>query len=227
MSGNKAAAIIVAAGAGERFGKTDKMFTPLKDKPVLAHTVGVFEASAAVDSIVVVVQSDKLLKCQILGKEQGWRKVRSIRPGGKRRQDSVSNGLAGLGEADWVLIHDGARPLVTGDIIARGLEAARETGAAIAAMPVRDTIKLAEADLTIMGTPPRGNLWAAQTPQVFRRDIITRAHAGTVPEVSDDAALVERLAVRVKLFPGSYDNIKITTPEDLLLAGILLERNDG
>ena len=225
MSGNKAAAIIVAAGSGERFGETDKMFAPLNGQPVLAVTVGVFEASAAVDSIILVVHPDNLEKCRTLASVQGWRKVSGIVPGGERRQDSVAGGLAELGDADWVIVHDGARPLVTEDIINRGLEAAGETGAAVAAMPVRDTIKLAEADLTIMGTPPRQNLWAVQTPQVFQFDIIAEAYRRVTDDVTDDATMVERMGHRVQLYMGSYDNMKITKAEDLALASILWQKH--
>jgi 2-C-methyl-D-erythritol 4-phosphate cytidylyltransferase len=220
----KAAVIIAAGGASSRMDGVDKLFAVLAGKPLLAHTVAAFENSDAIGEIVIAVNPDSIERCRALSTEMGWRKVSRILAGGARRQDSVANGLAALGEADRVMVHDGARPLVNADIINRGLEAAGETGAAIAAVPVKDTIKLAEADLMIMGTPPRENLWAAQTPQVFRRDIITRAYAPDAPEASDDAALVERLGIRVKLFHGSYDNIKVTTPADLILAEILLKR---
>lgn len=223
MSEDKAAAIIAAGGSSARMEGVDKLFAVIAGKPLLAHTVAAFEENPAVSEIVVVCSEDNVDKCRGLQSEFNWDKVSDIVAGGKRRQDSVYNGLQALGETDWVLVHDGARPLVNADIINRGLAAAETTGAAIAAVPVKDTIKLAEADLTIMGTPPRENLWAAQTPQVFRRDILKRAFAAGPPEVSDDAALVERLGIKVKLFHGSYDNIKVTTPSDLKLTEILLK----
>jgi len=121
-----------------------------------------------------------------------------------------------------VVIHDGARPLVTKELIERGLEAAGETGAAAAAVPVTDTIKIAGDDRIVLETPLRQNLWAVQTPQVFRVDIISKAYQKAKGEVTDDASLVEKLGYRVKLYTGSYDNIKITTGKDLLIAEVLL-----
>jgi 2-C-methyl-D-erythritol 4-phosphate cytidylyltransferase len=121
-------------------------------------------------------------------------------------------------------IHDGARPLVTAELIQRGLAVARETGAAVAAVPVTDTIKIAGDDGIVRETPPRSNLWAVQTPQVFRYDIISDAYRQVTAEVTDDASLVERLGYRVKLYMGSYDNIKITTPDDLALAQVLWQK---
>jgi len=141
--------------------------------------------------------------------------------GGKRRQDSVAAGLKHLKNCDWVVIHDGARPLVTKDLIERGLEAAQETGAAVAAIPVTDTIKIADDDRTVLETPVRQNLWAAQTPQVFRFGLISEAYKEAKGEVTDDASLVEQLGYKVKLYLGAYDNIKITTNYDLLMAEIL------
>jgi 2-C-methyl-D-erythritol 4-phosphate cytidylyltransferase len=122
-----------------------------------------------------------------------------------------------------VIIHDGARPLLTQDLIDRGLEAAKETGAAIAAVPVIDTIKLAGADQIVIETPPRTNLWAVQTPQIFRFAIIKEAYQQAGGDVTDDAMLVEQIGNKVKLYPGSYDNIKITTPRDLEIAELLIK----
>ncbi|MFH1015911.1 MAG: 2-C-methyl-D-erythritol 4-phosphate cytidylyltransferase, partial [Chloroflexota bacterium] len=144
--------------------------------------------------------------------------------GGERRQDSVAAGLKLTGKCDWVVIHDGARPFVTIDLIERGLEAAKETGAAIAAVPVTDTIKEAGEDSIVRQTLPRQNLWAVQTPQVFRIDIITEAYRRARGDVTDDAMLVEQMGHKVKVFMGSYDNIKITTPEDLALAEVLVKK---
>jgi 2-C-methyl-D-erythritol 4-phosphate cytidylyltransferase len=124
-----------------------------------------------------------------------------------------------------VVIHDGARPLVTKELIEGGLKAAQETGAAVAAVPVTDTIKIADDDRIVHQTPPRQNLWAVQTPQVFRPDIIARAYEQANGEVTDDASLVEGLNYKVKLYMGSYDNIKITSPHDLALAEVLLKKH--
>jgi len=200
------------------------MFALLGDKPVLARVVDTFQKCESVDQIVLVISQENLEKCQQLVAEQGWSKVTEVCPGGERRQDSVAAGLKQLSQCKWVVIHDGARPLVTEDLIDRGLTEARETGAAIAGVPVTDTIKLAGDNMMVMGTPPRHNLWAVQTPQVFRFDIIVKAYQQIQEEVTDDATLVERLGYKVKLYMGAYDNIKVTTPDDLVLAEVLWQK---
>ena len=171
-----------------------------------------------------MLNEQNLEKGKQLVAEQGWAKVTDVYPGGQWRQDSVVAGLSRLSHCDWVVIHDGARPLLTEDLILGGLEAARETGATVAAVPVTDTIKVAEGDRIVRQTPPRQNLWAVQTPQVFRINIITEAYQKATGEVTDDASLVEQLGYRVKLYPGSYQNIKVTTPDDLALAEVLWQK---
>jgi 2-C-methyl-D-erythritol 4-phosphate cytidylyltransferase len=218
----KAAAVIVAAGKSQRMRGVDKVLAPLEGKPVLALVIDVFQRCASIQQIVVVLSEQNLETCRQLVAEQGWSKV-SVCPGGNRRQDSVLAGLKQLQECDWVVIHDGARPLVTEDLIEQGLEMARETGAAAAAVPVIDTIKVTGDDRFVRETPSRGNLWAVQTPQVFRFDIIAEAYRQIKDEVTDDATLVERLNHKVKLYIGSYDNIKVTIPDDLALAEWLLD----
>jgi len=225
----RAGAVIAAAGKSQRMGGVDKMLALLGEKPVLARVIDAFQRCNSIDQIVVVVSQENLEPGQQLVAEQGWSKVRYVCPGGERRQDSVVAGLSRLSQCDWVAIHDGARPLVTVDLIENGLEAAQETGAAVAAVPVTDTIKVAGEDLIVQGTPPRQNLWAVQTPQVFRFDIIAEAYRQTKYEVTDDARLVEQLGHQVKLYMGSYDNIKVTTPNDLVLAEALwqsMKRNE-
>ena len=205
-------------------GGVDKLFALLGGKPVLARVLDTFEQCQSVDRIVVVVSQENLERCQQLVAEQGWSKVTEVCVGGKLRQDSVAAGLSRLRECDWVVIHDGARPLVTADLIDRGLETARETGAAIAGVPVTDTIKIADDDRLVQRTPPRRNLWAVQTPQVFRFDIIAKAYRQAKGEVTDDATLVEQLGYKVKLYMGAYDNIKVTTPDDLAVAEVLCQK---
>jgi 2-C-methyl-D-erythritol 4-phosphate cytidylyltransferase len=217
-------AVIVAAGSGQRMNGTDKVFATLGEKPVLARVLGTFQKCSLVDSIVVVLSEENIEKGKQLFEEQGFTKVTDVCPGGERRQDSVTAGLSRIEKADWVIIHDGARPLVTEELIEQGMEAAQETGSAIAAIPVTDTIKMVDDDQVIQGTPPRHNLWAAQTPQVFRFDIIHKAYDQLRYEVTDDARAVEQAGFRVKIYTGSYDNIKITTPDDLTLAEILLRK---
>lgn len=226
MTNQKTAAIIVAAGRGERMGGVDKMFAPLAGKPVLAWVVDSFQKCPLIDQIVVVLAKQNLERGKELAREKVWSKVTDICPGGEERQQSVSAGLSQLKDCYWVVIHDGARPLITESLIKNGLEAAKESGAAVAAVPVTDTIKLVDNNGFVMGTPPRESLWAVQTPQVFRFDIITEAHHRAQGMATDDAVLVERLGYRVKLYMGSYDNIKITTPSDLALAEILVQRGD-
>jgi len=206
-------------------GGVDKMFALLGGKPVLARVIDTFHRCESVDQIVVVVSKENLERCRQLVAVQGWSKVTDVCPGGERRQDSVATGLSRLNQCHWVVIHDGARPLVTVDLIGRGLTEARETGAAVAAVPVTDTIKLAGDNMMVMGTPPRRNLWAVQTPQVFRFDIITKAYQQVETEVTDDATLVERLGYKVKLYMGAYANIKVTTPDDLVLAEVLWQKH--
>ena len=221
----KVGAVIVAAGSSERMGIMDKVTALLGGKPILAWVVSTYENSNLVNQIVIVVNEVNLEPWEHLVKENRWSKVSDICPGGRRRQDSVAAGLDRLRDCQWVVIHDGARPFLSEDLIKRGLKAAEETGAATAAVPVTDTIKVAGDDMLVWGTPPRHNLWVVQTPQVFRYDIITSAHRQIKNEVTDDASLVEKLGYRVKLYMGAYDNIKITTPSDLALAEVLLKKH--
>jgi len=221
----KVGAVIVAAGESRRMGGVDKVLAPLGGKPVLARVVDAFESCPSVDQIVIVVSEQNIEPARQLVAEQGWSKVTDICAGGSRRQDSAVTGLGRLDHCDWVVIHDGARPLVTADLIERGLEAARETGAAVAAVPVTDTVKVAGDDRLVQQTLPRHNLWAVQTPQVFRFDIIVDAFRKVKAEVTDDASLVEQLGYKVKLYMGSYDNIKITTPDDLAMAQVLWQKS--
>ncbi len=217
-------AVIVAAGSSRRMDGMDKVFAPLDNRPVLARVLDTFQECSLVESVVLVLGAENIEKGKQLVEEQNFTKVIDICPGGERRQDSVAAGLARIEKADWVVIHDGARPLVTEELIEQGLEAAQETGSAIAAIPVTDTIKMVGDDQFIQGTPPRHNLWAAQTPQVFKFDIIRKAYDQLRYEVTDDARAVEQAGFQVKIYMGSYDNIKVTTPDDLALAEIILRK---
>jgi len=222
----KVGAVIAAAGSSQRMGGVDKIFLSLAGKPLLAHVLGVFQECTMVDQIVIVLNETSLERGQSLVEEGGFSKVIGICPGGERRQDSVAEGLKRLEGCQWVVIHDGARPCLTLDLIEKGLEEAEQTGAAIAAVPVKETIKIVEAEGTIQDTPRREDLWAAQTPQVFRFDIIREAYRQRKGEVTDDASLVEALGYKVRIYLGSYDNIKVTTSEDLALADIILRKRN-
>ena len=219
---SQAGAVIVGAGSSQRLG-ADKVFLPLAGKPLLAWPVDVCQSCELLSQIVIVLNESNLDSGRNLVAERGWSKVVGVCLGGERRQDSVRQGLKELKRCDWVVIHDGARPFLTLDLIRDGLEAARGTGAATAAVPVKDTIKLGDDNEMVRETLHRQRLWAVQTPQVFRFDIITRAHGQVTDEVTDDATLAERLGYEVKLYMGSYHNIKITTPEDLALAEIVVK----
>jgi len=215
-------AIIAAAGRSRRFGDGDKLFAPLVGRPLIAHTLAAFEVCRAVQRMVLVLAAENLERGCRLVDAAGFDKVVTVCAGGPRRQDSVRLGLEALGECRWVVVHDGARPLVTAALIEAGLAAAAETGAAIAAVPLTDTVKEVAADGLIRQTLNRGEFWAAQTPQVFDYDLLRQAHRQAQGEVTDDAALVEALGQRVKVFPGSPRNLKVTTPADLALAAALL-----
>ncbi|MEW6033469.1 MAG: 2-C-methyl-D-erythritol 4-phosphate cytidylyltransferase [Chloroflexota bacterium] len=219
----KTGLILAGAGQARRMGGVDKVFAPLGGYPLLYWPLLAAQHSSLVDHIVLVLAPDNVERGRQLASEHGFSKVAEVCAGGKRRQDSVRIGLGKLPPCEWVVIHDVARPFLEHSLIQRGLETAEETGAAVAAVPVKDTIKVAHPDGTVAETPRRDTLWAAQTPQVFRFDIISRAYRSG-GEATDDASLVERLGHQVKLYPGSYDNIKVTTPEDLALAEAILRR---
>jgi 2-C-methyl-D-erythritol 4-phosphate cytidylyltransferase len=224
----KAVAVIVSAGKGLRFmdGKK-KQFYFLADKPILAHTLDKFETCPLVHSILLVVGQDDMDYClkEIVEKYQ-YRKISQIVPGGKRRQESVKNGIEALAkDAEIVVIHDGVRPLVTREMIEESIHSAQRFGAVVMAMPVKDTIKMAHTNGTVLQTLDRESLWEIQTPQTFQAHIIKEAYQKATEDGfvgTDDASLVERLGIKVHILPGSYTNIKITTPEDLILANLFL-----
>ncbi|MBE0479620.1 MAG: 2-C-methyl-D-erythritol 4-phosphate cytidylyltransferase [Dehalococcoidia bacterium] len=225
-SGDDVGAVIVAAGAGTRMGNIDKIFARLGDAPLLARVLNTFQDCRLIDKIVVVLSPGNLEQGRMLVEEYGWSKVITVCRGGLRRQDSVQEGLNRLSGCSWVVIHDGARPFVTVDLIEQGIAVARETGAAIAGVPVKDTVKIVSRRHMIQQTPARQSLWAAQTPQVFRYDLITEAYRHARADVTDDSSLLESRGQKVRVYMGSYENIKITTPEDLALAEVLLRSGD-
>ena len=216
----KMGVVIVAAGTSQRMSGINKLFAPLKGKLLLAWSVDTCQKSNLVQQIVLVLNDKDLARGQKLKEGMGWSKV-TLCPGGIRRQDSVRQGLKQIRNCDLVMIHDGARPFLTLNLIEDGLKIAGEIGAAVAAVPVKDTIKLATDEKLIEKTLQRDRLWAAQTPQIFNFDIITRAYNNLAVEVTDDAAAVERLGYRVQLYMGDYRNIKVTTAEDLALARVI------
>jgi len=224
---NGVGAVVVAAGESKRMGGEDKLFAPLGGEPLLARVIGAFDSCPAIEQIVVALREEKLAEVRKMILGHDWSKTIDTCIGGERRQDSVKAGLDSLDKCEWVIIHDGARPLVTPDLIDLGLTTARDTGVAVAAVPVTDTIKVAGGDRIVQYTPARESLWAVQTPQVFRFDIIKEAYRRLKEDVTDDASLVEKLGHQVKLYRGSYDNIKVTTPEDLALAEVLWRKRQA
>jgi 2-C-methyl-D-erythritol 4-phosphate cytidylyltransferase len=220
-----AGVIIVAAGESRRMQGQDKILASLGGKPVLEWSIEAFQQYPLVHRIILVNSRHNIDQVKYMRIERQWSKVAEICLGGRRRQDSVAAGLKLLGTCDWVIIHDGARPLISREIIDRGMEAAKETGAAIAAVPVTDTIKTADMDMTVTGTLDRSRLWAVQTPQIFRFTLIEEAYRRASGDVTDDAALVEKIGGKIKIFMGSYDNIKITTPHDLAAAELWIKNN--
>ena len=219
----KVAAIVVSAGAGQRMG-SDKTFLKLGDKPLIAWPVDVLQNSKSIGSIILVLQKDKLDMGRQMTTGRGWTKVSGICAGGELRQDSVKNGLALLADYDWVVIQDGARPFLTEKLIADGIEAAEPTGASAAAIEVKDTIKQVDGTGIVMQTLQRESLRAVQTPQVFRTAILKKAYDTFKSRVTDDAGIVELAGYKIKLYPGEYENIKVTTPEDLLLAEMIARK---
>ena len=224
-------ALIPASGLGRRLNSpSGKAFALIAGEPLISYTLRAFQDSPQVDEIVLVVRPDELSVTRDLVESRGFSKVKSITPGGEVRQDSVRNGLAEVSaDSDIVAIHDGARPLITQDTIASTIGAADADGAAIAAVPVIDTIKSSLDGLFVNSTLDRETLYAVQTPQTFRRSIITEAYDRAYADRfygTDDACLVERLGMPVRIVRGSYENIKVTTPTDLRIADALLRKSE-
>ena len=223
----KNVAIVLAAGQGKRMNsKVQKQFLLIKEKPILYYTLCAFENSELITDVILVTGKDEIEYCQkeIVDK-YGFEKVRKIVAGGKERYHSVHNGIQSIDEAEYVFIHDGARPFVNSEIIARAYEAVAEHKACVVGMPVKDTIKIADEEGFAAQTPDRKKVWQVQTPQTFEYHLIKGAYEKLMIEepegITDDAMVVETMTeYKVKLVEGSYRNIKITTPEDLDIATI-------
>ena len=233
---SRCVAIVLAAGAGKRMqSQVKKQFLMIKEKPVLYYSLKAFEESF-VDEIVLVTSEEDMDFCrkELVGK-YGFAKVKSIVAGGNERYHSVAAGLSSIEEADYVFIHDAARPMLTGEILERAYACVKANGACVVGMPVKDTIKIANAEGYIDQTPDRNLVWMIQTPQVFGYKLIKEAYEklivqekelkGAGVNITDDAMVVEMmLGSKVKLVKGSYENIKITTPEDLIVAQAFLSK---
>lgn len=228
-------AIVLAAGQGKRMNsEIQKQYLLIQGKPVLYYALKAFQDSF-IDEIVLVVGAGETEYCRAeIVEKYGFSKVRHITEGGKERYHSVYNGLRAIADADFVFIHDGARPFVTADILERAYESVKKCGACVVGMPVKDTIKIADADGFVETTPNRAQVWQVQTPQVFSFELVYQAYSLLIKEeqklltqgifVTDDTMVVEHFMKRkAKLVQGSYENIKITTPEDLRVAEAFLE----
>ena len=223
-------ALIPAAGMGKRMGAgQNKQYLLLDGMPILAHTLKVFEEAPFITGIYLITPEQEIPFClSEVVERYRFSKVRAVVAGGAERQYSVLNGLLameGIGQDDLVLIHDGVRPFVPVGVLRRAADAAEEFGGAVVAVPVKDTIKVAR-DGIVTATPPREDLWLAQTPQAFRYGLIRAAHDAAAAQGflgTDDASLFERQGWPLRIVEGDYRNIKITTPEDMLLAEAFLK----
>lgn len=229
----KIVAIIPAGGAGKRL-KTAvaKQYLLLDKLPVLVHTLKIFQEASTVNEVILVVpKSDINFVRHGIIQKYGLTKVTGVIAGGAERQDSVRNGIAAIkGSCDIAVIHDGVRPFVTQEMIRQVVAAAKDERAASIGVKAKETIKETEDNGLVVKTLPRQNLWLTQTPQAFHFAILQKAHATAAADNyygTDDASLVERIGIKVKMLAGSYDNIKITTPEDLIMAQALLKGKAG
>jgi 2-C-methyl-D-erythritol 4-phosphate cytidylyltransferase len=226
----KTVAIIAAGGSGRRMGGgKPKQYLLLEGVPILVHTLRIFQESQAVDAIFLVVPERDIEQTRLqVVLSYDLPKMDRILAGGPKRQDSVRNGLAALNDdCGIVVIHDGVRPFISGELIGAAVEGAKRDGAVAVGVPVKDTVKKVDTSGSVVETLDRDSLWLIQTPQAFRREVIVQAHEQAHRNGYygyDDAILVEKMGFPVRMIPGSYDNIKITTREDLAVAEVLLKR---
>ena len=229
MKQERNTAIVLAAGQGKRMhSKIQKQFLEIGGKPVLYYSLHCFQESPLIRDIILVTGEEMISYCeQEIVKKYGFSKVRKVTAGGKERYDSVYAGLLCCQDTDYVYIHDGARPFITEEMVQRGYEAVKRTNACVMGMPSKDTVKLADSSGYIKETPDRKIVWNIQTPQIFSYDLIRGAYESIrkkdMTGVTDDAMVVEQeTGTKILLVEGSYQNIKITTPEDLAIAEAFL-----
>lgn len=227
----KTVAIIPAGGVGRRMGTgIPKQYIPLAGIPILARTLQVFQQSPVIDEVFIAVPDSDISEVRLTIVERyGLTKVHLILPGGRERQDSVYNALQHASdEYGIIVIHDGVRPFVSVDLIGQAVAAAGEFGAITVGIPVKDTVKEVSAEGGVNKTVAREGLWLTQTPQAFLRPIIIAAYRKAAADGfygTDDASLVERMDIPVRMIPGESDNIKVTTPDDVLLGDLLIRRS--
>lgn len=225
-------AIVLAAGQGKRMhSKIQKQFMELNGMPVLCYSLRCFQESPLIRDIILVTGEEYVSWCkEEIVEKYGFTKVSAVVSGGKERYDSVYKGLRACKDTEYVLIHDGARPFIDNGIIERGLMAAAQTGASVVGMPSKDTVKIADAEGNVSETPDRSSVWIVQTPQIFRYPLIYDAYTSILKKemtgITDDAMVAEHeTGVKIRFSEGSYRNIKITTPEDLVIAEAFLREN--
>jgi 2-C-methyl-D-erythritol 4-phosphate cytidylyltransferase len=225
----KIVALILAAGRGRRMGTPkNKPYLMLAGKPIVCHTLFEFERSPLIDEIVLIVGEDEIdyARSSIVDAFQ-FKKISTVVMGGLKRQDSVWEGLKAIkSDCEVVMVHDGVRPFISQALLKKTGQAMENCGATIVAVPVKDTIKTVSQQREVLTTLDRSTLWAIQTPQAFRRDILEKAFEKAINDgfyATDDAALVERLGEKVTIVEGSYENIKITTPEDIVLGEAIIK----
>ena len=229
-------AIVLAAGSGKRMqSDVKKQYMELEGKPVLYYCMNVFENSPLIDEIVLVTSEEDIAYCkEEIVERFGFTKVKQIVVGGKERYNSVMNGMDAIDECDCVLVHDGARPFVDEAMLERLIESVKENKTAVAAMPSKDTVKIVDNKNVVISTPNRSTVWNIQTPQAFDfvliRDAYERMKSRELEllrmdiKITDDAMVAENFTnAKVQLVEGSYRNIKITTPEDMMLAEMYLK----
>ena len=229
MEQGRCTAIVLAAGQGKRMhSKIQKQFLEIGGKPVLYYSLHCFQESPLIRDIILVTGEEMISYCeQEIVKKYGFSKVRKVTAGGKERYDSVYAGLLCCQDTDYVYIHDGARPFITEEMVQRGYEAVKRNNACVMGMPSKDTVKLADSSGYVKETPDRKIVWNIQTPQIFSYDLIRGAYESKrkmdMTGVTDDAMVVEQeTGTKILLVEGSYQNIKITTPEDLAIAEAFL-----
>ncbi|MDD5167358.1 MAG: 2-C-methyl-D-erythritol 4-phosphate cytidylyltransferase [Syntrophales bacterium] len=228
----KTVAIIPAGGAGRRLKKNvSKQYVLLHGLPLLVHTLKRFQISDMIHEVFLVVPPDDVdVMWTSVIEKYGLTKIVKVLPGGKERQDSVRSGISAIeNDIDIVIIHDAVRPFISQELIRQVVMEAAKSGAVVVAVPVKETVKLCKKGNMVASTPSRNQVWLAQTPQAFQREIIIRAYEAALKDGfygTDDAGLVERIGLDVKIIPGTYDNIKITTPDDLMLARVLIKKEE-
>jgi len=226
MTKNKVFAIVPSAGSGTRLDpeKDDKPFFRIGGRPLLWYALMQLENASSVDEVVLIIKEKYLTEAREMVSEHGLKKVKHVVSGGDSRMRSVANGLASIEASgdDIILVHDGARPFLTSEMIQAAVEGARNYGAAVAGLALTSTVKKVGKDASVAGTVDRSGLWEAQTPQAFRYDVLKRAYERADATATDDAYLVERSGQRVMMVPGSKRNIKVTVPEDINLAEAIL-----